>query len=465
MSHAPRTTPAPGPIPAWALGFFLASCGVPDRGGDEPDEPARLRRYLTAEWAQSEVAGAGGVVLVARGERVLIREAFGLARRKPPRPMEPDDILPIGSITKSFTAAAILRLVDEGALNLDDDVRLYVPEAPTAGRTVTLEQLLTHTSGMPNLIDSQGFEEWARKERSTDELVGRTRGLAWLSEPGEAFHYSDSGYILLGAVVERVTAMPYAEFVARELTGPLRMRSTRSALARERDDPVGYTAGGAPDEMHMSIPHASGALASNVHDLARWVRAFEAGEVVSADLARRAWSARTLPDGTVSGYGFGWKRDTLAGHPLVAHGGWVPGFTATLAHVPEEGLTAVVLVNDDEGPVAGYVARRCLRLLLQGSPFVRTLEIDAAQRARLAGTYRTARGTLLHVEPSEGPTGLSVRWEGDPAYPLVALTPWKLAVAESDGTWCFTFEPASDLSPSVRPSLSGEPRELASRVP
>jgi len=438
----------------------LVACAAP---GPVPvlSERELLLDYLASEFRPD---APGGVVLILRGDEVVLREAFGLADLSRLRSLESGDSLPIGSITKSFTAGAVLRLVDEGVFELDDDIREHVPDAPTDGRRVTLEQLLRHTSGMPNFVDRPDFEELAQRPHRSEELVGLTEGMDWLSEPGTEVHYSDSGYILLGRAVELATGEDFDRFVVEELAGPLGMTRTYSAHRPRGGEPLGYSGGELAEAIDMSVAHAAGQLASTVDDLATWVRAWEAGEVVSRGLATRAWEASTLPGGTRTGYGYGWKRQQLAGRTCLGHGGWVPGFTAALLHLPEEGLTAAVLVNtDDSDPEASYVARRALRLLLTGSPFVPTVELERAQCQRLVGEYVTAQGSQLSVLKSGD--ALALRFGDDEAIPLVALGPTRLAVADSDGTWVVDFEvPPGAPAHALRTSLSGEPRLQATRV-
>ena len=442
------------------LGALVVGC-------DEEVGPEReqLSRYVASEFRAD---ASGGVVLVARRADVLLREAYGFADVERRVPMRVDQALPIGSITKSFTAGVILRLVEEGTLSLDDDVRDLGFGSSVGGRRVTVEQLLTHTSGMPNLVDVDGFMDWAREPRTVGELLGLTDGSPFLFEPGHGFAYSDSGYILLGGLIERVTGMTYGEAVVEHVARPLGLAGTRSAVGLE-EPATGYTTG--PDgsavpatPIHMSVPHASGGLVATVDDLRRWVRGFAGGEVVDATMVARALHRRALPDGTPSGYGYGWKRCTLAGADSIHHGGWVPGFTAGLVHLPEHDLTAVALVNHDDGaPEAMYVARRALRLLLTGDPHVVTVDVDEAARDRLCGIYRSASGTTLRVEPNEASWDL--RWNDGAPIRLVALGPTVLAAARSDGTWCFEFETdETGVVTAVRSVLSCEPGVTARRV-
>lgn len=441
----------------------LVACSSTSTEDKSARERSELTSYLEEAFAD---AAAGGVVLVARGDEVLARRAFGLADLQGHRPMRVDDALPIGSITKSFTAAAILQAVDRGDLALDDVIRDLLPEAPVAGHDVTIEQLLSHTSGMPNLIDVAGFEDWAGEERTTWELVEFSRGMEWLAAPGSEFHYSDSGYILLGALLEELTLLDYDVHITQEVAAPLGLRATASAHRSGASSVKGYSNGGPPDSMHMTVPHAAGQLVASVDDLRLWIRAWEEGRVVSPALAEAAWSSRVLPDGTVSGYGFGWKRREFEGHALVGHGGWVPGFTAALLHLPEEELTAIVLVNDDDGrPEASYVARRALRLLITGSPYVREVQPSPERLKLLVGRYRTQRGTEILVESADEGRSLVVSWPDSPPVSLIALTDSRFADARSDGTWIFEFEgPRDEPARALRNSYSTEPRWLANRI-
>ena len=451
----------PGPA------VFFAACALGCATLEESGSGSDLASYVASEF-QSD--GPGGVVLIARGGTVLLRAAYGTADLESGEPMRVDHRLPIGSLTKSFTAAAILLLAQEGALDLEDDATLHYPNAPTGGQPATLDQLLAHTSGIANLVDTAGFMEWAAEPRTLEELLDRTRGVPRHNPPGAGFAYSDSGYILLGAIIERVSGLSYEDFIERSVAAPLGMFDTGSALRPTVRDARGYSAGDegwvAPDPLHMSVPHASGALASTVDDLWLWIRAWSRGDIFDdEELQRRAWSGRALPDGTFSGYGYGWKRCELAGRSSVFHGGWVPGFEASVTYVPDEDLVAIVLCNTDSGePTPSYVGRRALRLLLTGDPQIESSPLDERQRARFVGRYRTERGTELHfVEVGEE---LFLRWGSDAPEALAALSPTRLAAARSDGTFCFDFEfDEGGKAVAVRSSLSCEPGVFAQRVP
>lgn len=439
--------------------------GVPEypaaRSGQ--DDAQALGAYVASQFRSAE---PGGVVLVARGDRPLLRSAYGLADVAQRRAMTVGQPLPIGSVTKSFTAGAILSLVRTGEVALGDDVRQHVAEAPVGDTLVTIEQLLTHTSGLPTLIDVPGFLDWAREPRSTTGLLARTHGVPFRFEPGTGFAYSDTGYILLGAVLERHHKGTWSDAVRDLVARPLGLASVASAERLPGDSAaIGYGYDGTgfvvSRPIDWSVPHASGSLVATVDDLLTWVRAWRAGAVATRELSERAWAGRTLPDDTRSGYGFGWKRCDFEGRTAIQHGGWVPGFTASVLHLPDQDLTAVALLNSTDNVEASYLARRALRLLLTGSAERPPRVLTTEERANLVGRYRTDSGDTWTLVAEEN--GLVLRLAGQ-RVPLAALSPTKLCAADSDGTWCFTF----GLGPEGRASslavdLTCEPQGKARR--
>ena len=196
---------------------------------------------------------------------------------------------------------------------LTDDVRRYVNGLNDSTPSITVEQVLTHTSGLPNLVDLKDFENLARLNHKVEELLALTREEKQHFQPGTDFKYSDTGYILLGAIIERVSGLSYGAYLESTIFRPLAMNGTyygddRRIIPRRAR---GYSFEGGSvvnaSYISMSVPHAAGGLVSTVDDLMRWDIALRSGKVVRRDLLDLAWSTRRLPDGTHSGYGFGWK--------------------------------------------------------------------------------------------------------------------------------------------------------------
>lgn len=476
--YAVQTDPGTGPFADMlatmkrslvvAIIGMLVGCGT-----SEPEPATRAearmdsRDVSVAEYLASQFRddGPGGVVLVARGAQIVVHAAYGLADVENRRKMSTDQSLPTGSITKSFTAGAILELVRSGRLALDDDVRRHVPDALVGDRVVTIEQLLTHTSGLPSLVDTPDFFEWAKTPRSTSDLLMRSEGLPFDFEPGTGFRYSDSGYILLGAVLERHEPGDWSDAVRALVGQPLGLRSVDSAVRWGARATVGYTFDGehfgAADAIDWSVPHASGSLVATADDLLAWVHAWRDGTIATPELRRQAWASRVLPDGVHSGYGFGWKRCEFEGRTAFQHGGWVPGFTASMLHLPDDDLTAIALLNSDGGIVASYLARRALRVLLTGAPESPTHNLSSEWRSKLVGRYRSQRGTVWTVSDSGQSLILDLAGR---RVELAAVTDTQLCAADSDGTWCFRFEPGPDgRAFSIAASLTCEPQSRAFR--
>ena len=233
-------------------------------------------------------------------------QGFGLASLDLAVPIDPAHVFEIGSVTKQFTAAAILRLAEEGKLALDDPITKLLPDLPAAYQAITLTHLLTHTSGVPSYTD---FPEWRprwREDMSLETLIGLFRDKPLDFVPGQSWKYSNSGYILLGAAIEKASGKSYEDYVEQELFAPLGMTSTRYGHQEEvvAGRAVGYAKGadGWSNAPYLSLtqPYAAGSLMSTVDDLARWSDALEAGKAVSARVARphvhaggpRRWRAR-----------------------------------------------------------------------------------------------------------------------------------------------------------------------------
>jgi CubicO group peptidase (beta-lactamase class C family) len=354
-----------------------------------PDLAAQLDALVTPHFSAHQ---PGAAVLVKKGDQVLLRKAYGLADVKRKLPLTPDHVFRIGSVTKQFTAAAILMLADAGKLALSDDVRKYVPAYPAKAAPVTLAHLLTHTGGVPNYTDQEAFRKLVAKDASHDELLATFKELPLEFTPGDRWRYSNSGYYLLGMVIEKVTGKPYAQFVAERLFQPLGMSHT--AYGDTPGMPVGYQrAGGEFDPaapLSMKVPFAAGALVSTVDDLGRWDRAIRDGKLLKPASWAQSFTAAPLNHGPAH-YGFGWAVGELQGRRMVSHGGGIPGFNSAIVRLPEDGVVVVVLCNSLPAPVFPEELALQLAAAAIGKPLVDPVaaaKLDAAALDRYAGVYR-----------------------------------------------------------------------------
>jgi D-alanyl-D-alanine carboxypeptidase len=384
--------------------------------------------------------GPGAAVLIRRGGETVLRRGYGLASIELGVPISPDQVFEIGSVTKQFTAAAIMKLAERGALSVSDSLTRFLPGFPTGGHTVTLEHLLTHTSGIPSYTD---FPEWVprwREDMSVDTLIGLFRGKPLEFVPGERWSYSNSGYILLGAVIEEVSNRSYEDFVERELLEPAGMTHSRYGHQEElvpgRVEGYSKVNDGYVPAPYLSLtqPYAAGSLLSTVDDLARWLDALQAGKVVSAASRDRMFTPEILHGGDLDGestrYGFGIAIGEIAGRTVLEHGGGIHGFVCDVLAVPEEKLQVIILSNNPAGrnnpqTLARRIAARALGNPIEARP---VLALSPAQLDEYVGAYRVPEKSDEQRVISREGSSLRLQRAGGMILALSAFAPDRFAI-------------------------------------
>ncbi len=342
----------------------------------------------------------GAAVIVRRNGQTLFRKGYGLANLELGVPVAPDMVFRLGSITKQFTSVAVLLLAQEGKIGLQDEITKFLPDYPTQGRKITIEHLLTHTSGIRSYTDMAEWLPLWRKDFTVKELIDLFKDQPMSFEPGRSWSYNNSAYVLLGAVIEKASGLTYERFVEERLFKPLGMTSS-CYDSPDRIIPrrvAGYQAGAqgfvnAP-YLSMTQPYAAGSLASTVDDLAAWNDAVFGGKVVGKDWLDKAWTPYQLANGESSGYGYGWFIADFAGHRSIEHGGGINGFTTYEMTFPEDGLFIAILTNSavagrDPEPRAVKIAWLVLGL---PEPERKAAAVPAAELDRIAGVYADERG-------------------------------------------------------------------------
>ena len=345
------------------------------RAGSEPSatrEEPELAAKIDA-LAAEQLARPGGVglsIAVGRRGKLLLEKGYGLADAELDVPADERTMFRIASVTKQFTAAMVMRLDEQRKLALDDEIGKYVPEFPVEGRKVTLEALLQHTAGVRSYTDVG--EPWRKLwpiELSHAELLALTEDKPFDFEPGTDWRYSNTGYYLLGMVIEKVTGKSYAEHLQADLCQPLGLARTRYDSNREliKNRAQGYAFEGgrlANDALlGMAQPGAAGGILSTAGDLVRWQIALTSGQYVQEESFERMRWPTTLPDGRNTQYGFGLKIDEWEGRPRVYHGGGIFGFSSTLQWLPEEDLHVAVISNSEalsSSPIVDAITRAAL---------------------------------------------------------------------------------------------------------
>lgn len=348
--------------------------------------------------------GAGGTAIVTRNGEVVYEGARGLADIDAGRPADLDTTFRLGSITKQFTAALVLKLVDQGKLSLDDPLSKFVPGYPEPGGHATVRQLLNHTSGIQSYTSLPGWMVEANTSRAftTAEMIAEFRDKPAQFEPGAEWAYNNSGYVLLSAVVEAVTGGPWHVALQEQITGPLGLTTIRYGVEEPTiaDRALPYSGGPGPlrpaQAIHMSVPSGAGALVGSVRDLARWAEALHGGKVLSAASYAQMIAPTTLPGDRSQPYGFGLGIGDLRGLATIGHGGGIYGGATSSIYVPEQRLFVAVFTNTDSGGVPPDTVARRLAALAAGRAFPEFVEVavDPASLEPLFGLYRDPQYNL-----------------------------------------------------------------------
>jgi CubicO group peptidase (beta-lactamase class C family) len=306
-----------------------------------------------------------GTVLVARNGVPVFRRAFGLANREWNIPNVPETKFRVGSITKQFTATAILQLAEAGKLSIDEPVSKYYTDAPQAWSGITIKHLLTHTSGIPSYTDTPHFfDQDARRDRTPEEIIKLTADKPLAFALGSRFAYDNSGYVILGYIIEKVSGERYADYVQRHIFDSLGMKASgydvSEAIIPNRAAGYSRDKGKFTNTPYLSMtePFSAGSLYSTVDDLLTWDQALYAGKPL------RPNSLQAMFTDYGHSYGFGWFTDNQFGHQHIWHGGGINGFVSRFDRYPQDKLTIVVFSNEDtanvtritDGLVAIYLA-------------------------------------------------------------------------------------------------------------
>lgn len=298
-----------------------------------------------------------GSILVAKEGKILFSKGYGNANEEYQIPNTPQTVFRLGSITKQFTAVAILQLQEQGMLNVHDPIAKYLPDYPEGNR-ITIHHLLSHTSGIPSITDFPNLQEIQRHPSTPHQVIAYFKDLPLKFEPGTNCDYSDSGYIILGAIIEATTQAPYEEYIYHHFFHPLKMDATYYDHSRAiiPNRATGYERNGQGEKFHsnyldMSFPHAAGALASSVEDLYKWDRALKEAQLLSKESQNSLFTIQgsSLEHQITYGYGFfiGPQNVELeqGSETMIGHYGTIEGFRAASFRYLDDDLTIIMLSN------------------------------------------------------------------------------------------------------------------------
>lgn len=397
----------------------LVMSGCAGLGGADRSEVViqkEMDKFLKAHFETGEFMGTA---LVARGDKVLHSAGYGMADLENESPNLPETVFRLGSLTKQFTAAAILQLQDQGLLDVNKPVSLYLPDYPH-GDEITVHQVLNHTAGIANYTEFADLEDTMRDPTSLADLMARFADMPLGFKPGSQFKYSDSGYVVLTAIIEAVSGQPYADYMAKHIFQPLGLSATgyedSGVILAHRAD--GYVR--ADDAyrhaayLDMSVPSGGGGLDSTVLDLYRWDRALYSTDMLSKS-ALESFFAPSASMGPKAEYAYGWAVVEMSGRRFILHDGGINGFSTFLIRYPEEELVVIVLSNVETAPTQAIAVG--LASIALGDPYElpekhTEVEVDSAIYENYIGRYQVTSDMVLTVTTEAGrifaqPTGQS----------------------------------------------------------
>lgn len=294
----------------------------------------------------------GATFLISKNGNIIYKKAFGLSNLELNLPMHTENVFEIASITKQFTAISILMLMEKGQLNLDNEITKFIPDYPTNGNKITIHHLLTHTSGIKDFTRVKGLNGISKQDLTPLELIDFFKNEPIDFVPGEKFKYNNSGYIILGYIIEKITGQSYGDFVEEQVFKKLGMTSSQYGSHREviKNRALGYhNKDGYINRRQVSftLPYSSGALMSNVNDMFKWQEAVKNNLLISKETTEKVFTNYTLNNGEHINYGYGWHIKDINGVSTREHGGHFFGFKSMGVYLPNEDIYVIGLNNCD----------------------------------------------------------------------------------------------------------------------
>lgn len=410
------------------------------------DVAPKMDEYMSELTKQGRFIGSA---LVARDGKVIFSKGYGLANAEFDVPNTPQTKFRLGSITKQFTAASILLLQERGKLNVQDPICKYFDNCPEAWKEVTIHHLLTHTGGLPNFTNFPDYAKTMMIPTPIESLIGRFKDKPLDFKPGEKMNYSNSGYVALGYIIEKVAGESYERFLQKNIFDPLKMTNSgydhHDTILKNRATGYSLADGKKANSLHidMTIPHGAGALYSTVEDLFLWNEALFADKLLSAK------SREAMMTPVKNNYAYGIGSNQQLNRKMISHGGGINGFSTFLARFPEEKLTVVVLRNADFGmPAPGKISNDLAALAFGEKvemPHAQTeVKVDAKVLDAYVGEYEIRPGIVLTV--TKAGEQLMAQLTGQPKFDLFAESETKFFLKVVDAQITFVKDDGGKIS-------------------
>lgn len=385
----------------WLVLFLFSGMSTEVRA-DEASLKEQIGGFLRATYPADE---PGAAVIAVRDGEVVYRDAHGMANLEHSIPLEPDMVFRLGSITKQFTAAAILLLEERGKLSIDDPITKFLPDYPVRGHEITVAHLVAHTSGIRSYTGIPGWMQTKIKEDlSLEELINGFKDEAMDFDPGERLQYNNSGYVLLGAVIEKASGKSYEEFIDEEIFEPLGMSSScygsHARIIPRRVSGYGRGRDGFRNAQYLSMsqPHAAGSLLSTVDDLAKWDASLYTDALLSEHSREKQVQPFLRNDGESTRYAYGLFIGNFRGQPMIQHGGGIFGFSTYGLRLPRDRVYVAVLTNGPRPVRPNFVAQKIAAMVIEDPfPDRTAISLGRPKLEEYTGVYQVDEGSTRTV--------------------------------------------------------------------
>lgn len=415
-------------IPIILMSLILSGCHAQNDTNDKL--VTQLDSMMSVTYKPDE---PGASVLVYRNDEVLLKKAYGLANFETKEPITPEHLFCIGSITKQFTAMAILMLEEQGKLSINDPIHKYLPDYPHSDKRITIENLLTHTSGMVDVFEVNQWYEFWNKDLNPQEFVDIFKNEPLLSEPGTTYHYSNFGYAILGLIIEKLSGKTYTDFVSENIFKPLGM--TNSYILKSSDSnskaTIGYnkTKGGIEKTGLINYSHlfAAGSIWTCPADMLKWYLWLSEKRKEKDPKIEKMLTQYTLADGLLSNNGYGMMLYNVYDHPAAGNNGGMLGFTNYTLWLYNEDIVVILLSNnryEDTDPILNTrydVTKNALKLSeivlgIKTQP-VEFINIPESDLGKYTGVYKIEEN-VYRIITQKGNQLYSKRSDSGPRKPI-----------------------------------------------
>lgn len=381
------------------LSFIFITTGIQAQNATTYE--SILQSYFTAK-------GPGAAALVVKDGKVLYSGAVGKANIELDVDMNANHVFRIGSVSKQFTAVAILMLMEQGKLDLQDDITRHLPDYPNQGKKITIEHLLTHTSGIQSYTNMSNFADIAYKKMSTTEMVDFFKNEPMEFDPGTKYNYNNSGYYLLGVIIEKISGLSYADFIQQNIFDVAGMSESyygsHTPIIKNRASGYADSGTGVTNSIYISMdwPYAAGALLSTVGDLYKWNTALHEGKFIKKTSLEKAFNNYKLQNGDEIDYGYGWSLSNLFGNKSYEHGGRIQGFLSYALYVPEEDVFVATLSNCTCQSADGAAAHLAAHAIGKAPQAVSIIKAETKKLEEYVGVYEIAPGDQRQIILKDG---------------------------------------------------------------